>query len=159
MKTLKEFMAKRKYVAVQYDKESQRKLREWSFKNGFNLSIDYKGEEQDPKAFDFHTTIFYSSNEVFLPNKTVSLPSTPVKITGVKFLGEEKNIPVLGLEVEGGIQQLRKQYEKLGLEDKWPSYQPHISLSYAKERVDTSNLKLPDFTPKFDKLIIRDIEE
>lgn len=159
MKTLKEFMAKRKYVAVQYDKESQDKLRDWATKNGFNLSVNYSGEEQDPKKFDFHTTVFYSTNEVNLKNKITKLPPTEVTISKIKFLGEDKDVPVLAIEVTDGIKELRKQFENLGLEDKWPSYQPHISLSYAKEKIDTSKLKLPDFKPKYDKLIIEDIKE
>ena len=159
MKTLKEFIAKRKYVSVQYDKESQVKLRDWATKNGFDLSVNYSGEEQDPKAFDFHTTVFYSTNEINLRNKTVKLPPTEVTISKIKFLGDDKDIPVLAIEVTDGIKELRQQYKELGLEDKWPDYQPHISLSYAKEQRDVSDMKLPDFKPKYDTLIIEDIED
>lgn len=159
MKTLKEFMAKRKYVSVQYDKESQGKLRDWATKNGFNLSIKFNGEEQDPKEFDFHTTVFYSTNEVNLKNKITKLPPTEVTITKIKFLGDDNDIPVLAVEVTDGIKELREHFESLGLEDKWTSYQPHISLSYAKEQKDVSDIKLPDFKPKYDTLIIEDIED
>jgi 2'-5' RNA ligase len=159
MKTLKEFMAKRKYVSVQYDKESQNKLREWATKNGFNLSVNYDGVEQDPKEFDFHTTVFYSTNEVNLRNKSMRIPATEVTITKIKFLGENEDIPVLAIEPTKGIRELREHFESLGLEDKWPEYQPHISLSYAKEQKDTSGIKLPDFKPKYDTLIIEDIKE
>jgi 2'-5' RNA ligase len=159
MKSLKEFMAKRKYVSVQYDKESQDKLRDWATKNGFNLSVKYNGEEQDPKEFDFHTTVFYSTNEVNLRNKTMRIPPTEVTITKLKFLGENEDIPVLVIEPTDGIKELREHFESLGLEDQWPSYQPHISLSYAREKIDTENIKLPDFKPKYDTLIIEDIKE
>ena len=159
MKTLKEFMAKRKYVSVQYDKESQDKLRDWAKKNGFNLSVKFNGEEQDPKEFDFHTTVFYSTNEVNLKNKTIKLSPTEVTISKIKFLGDDQDIPVLAIEATSGIKELRKHFEDLGLEDKWPSYQPHISLSYAKEQRDVSDVKLPDFKPKYDTLIIEDIED
>ena len=152
-------MAKRKYVAVQYDKESQDKLRDWASKNGFDLSVKYNGDEQDPKEFDFHTTIFYSTNEINLKNKEQKVKPTEVTITGIKFLGEDKNIPVLSVAVSDGIKDLRQQFEGLGLEDQWPSYQPHISLSYAKKQIDTSEIKLPDFKPKYDKLTIEDIED
>lgn len=152
-------MAKRKYVAVQYDKESQDKLRDWATKNGFDLSVKYNGDKQDPKEFDFHTTIFYSTNEVNLKNKEQKVKPTEVTITGIKFLGEDKNIPVLSVAVSDGIKDLRQQFDDLGLEDQWPSYQPHISLSYAKTQIDTSKMKLPDFKPKYDKLTIEDIED
>ena len=159
MKTLKEFMAKRKYVAIQYDKESQDKLRDWATKNGFDLSVKYNGDKQDPKEFDFHTTIFYSTNEVNLKNKEQKVKPTEVTITGIKFLGEDKDVPVLSVAVSDGIKDLRQQFEDLGLEDQWPSYQPHISLSYAKKQIDTSKMKLPDFKSKYDKLTIEDIED
>lgn len=159
MKTLKEFMAKRKYVAVQYDEESQKKLRDWAESNGFDLSVKYNGEDQDPQDFDFHTTIFFTTNEVNLRNAEIKQSPTEVLITGIKFLGENEDIPVLTVSVSGGIKYLRKYYEDLGLEDQWPSYQPHISLSYAKQKVDVENIKLPIFRPKYDRLVIKDIEE
>jgi len=159
MKTLKEFMAKRKYVAVQYDKESQEKLRDWAILNNFNLGMTYGGEKQDPKEFDFHTTVFYSTNEVNLKNKISKIKPTEVTISKIKFLGDDKDIPVFEIELTDGIKELRDHFESLGLEDKWPSYEPHISISYAKEKIDASKIKLPDFKPKYDKLIIEDIKE
>jgi 2'-5' RNA ligase len=109
--------------------------------------------------FVFHTTIFYTSNEVRLRNESKKVPSTAVNITGIKFLGENEDIPVLTISASGGIGSLRKQYQKLGLEDQWPTYQPHISISYAKKQVDIANVKLPDFKPKYNRLIIEDIKE
>jgi hypothetical protein len=159
MKTLKEFIANRKYVAVKYDKESQEKLRDWATKNGFNLSVNYNGEEQDPKMFDFHTTVFYSTNESNIRNKEQKLTPSEVTIKEIKFLGENNDIPVLALELSGGIKELREHFENLDLKDQWPSYQPHISLSYAKEQRDVNKIKLPDFKLKYDKLTIEDIKE
>lgn len=159
MKTFKEFTATRKYVAVQYDKESQDKLREWAIKNGFDLSVKYSGEKQDPKEFDFHTTVFYSTNEANIRNTTKKLPPTEVTITKIKFLGDDKDIPVFEIALTDGIKELREYFEDLGLEDKWPSYEPHISLSYAKQKIDTSDIELPNFKPKYDRLIIEDIKE
>jgi 2'-5' RNA ligase len=159
MKTFKEFTSKRKYVAVQYDKETQRKLRDWSQSNGFDLSVKYDGTEQDPKDFDFHTTIFYSKNEVRLRNQTARLDPTEVSITGIKFLGEDKDVPVLTISASDGILNLRQYYEGLGLEDEWPSYQPHISVSYAKNPMDIKKIKLPTFKPVFDRVVIEDIKD
>lgn len=159
MKTLKEFLTRRKYVAVQYDDESQKKLRNWAQENGFDLSVKYNGDEQDPNDFDFHTTIFYSTNEVDLRNRSIKTPPTGVIITGMKFLGENEDIPVLTVSVSGGIKDLRQQYEDLGLEDEWPTYQPHISVSYAKKPMDTNKIKLPTFRPKYDRVVIKDIED
>jgi 2'-5' RNA ligase len=159
IKTLKEFMAKKKYVAITYDRESQKKLREWAIENGFDLTKSYDGEDQDPKDFEFHTTIFFTTNEVNLPNKRIKVDPTEVAIQGIKFLGENEDIPVLKLELTGKLKDLRKQYEDLGLEDQWPTYQPHISLSYAKEKRDVSKIKIPTFTPKYDIIAISDIKD
>lgn len=159
MKTLKEFMAKQKYVSVTYDKESQKKLREWAIENDFDLTKKYNGDDQKPEDFIFHTTIFYTTNEVNLKNKKIKVEPTEVSIQGIKFLGENEDIPVLKLELTGKLKDLRIQYEDLGLEDQWPSYQPHISLSYAKEKRDVSKIKMPTFKPKYDIIEISDIEE
>jgi 2'-5' RNA ligase len=159
MKTLREFLRSRKYVAVQYDDESQKKLRNWAEENGFDLSVKYNGEEQDPEDFDFHTTIFFSTNEVELRNREIKQAPTEVIITGMKFLGEDEDIPVLTVSVSGGIKDLRQHYEDLGLEDQWPKYQPHISVSYAKKPMDIKKIKLPTFRPKYDRVVIKDIEE
>lgn len=152
-------MAKRKYVAVIYDDDSQKKLREWATDNGFDLTVKYDGDEQDPEDFDFHTTIFYSMNETNLRNGMTGETPTEVIITGIKFLGENEDIPVLSLSFSGGLKDIREYFERLGLEDEWPTYKPHISLSYAKKQIDISNIKLPGFRPKFNKIKIRDIKE
>lgn len=159
MKTLKEFTAKRKYVSVIYDKESQQKLRDWATENGFDLTKSYDDSDQDPKDFEFHTTIFFTTNEVNLKNKITRQKPTEVTIQGIKFLGENEDISVLKLELSGSIKELREHYESLGLEDQWPSYQPHISLSYAKEKRDVSKIKLPTFKPKYDTIAISDIKD
>lgn len=159
MKGLKEFMSKRKCVSVRYDKESQEKLREWAIQNNFDLSLTYGGEKQDVKDFDFHTTVFYSTNESILKNKIIKLKPTEVTVSKIKFLGDDEDIPVFAIELTGEIEKLRKHFEKLGLEDKWPVYQPHISLSYAREKINTDNIQMPNFKPRYDTLIIEDIKE
>lgn len=152
-------MAKRKYVAIIYDKDSQKKLREWAVDNGFDLTKNYSGEGQKPEDFEFHTTIFYTTNEVDLRNKKIKIDPSEVTIEGIKFLGENEDVPVLKLELSGDIKEIREAFEDLGLEDQWPSYQPHISLSYAREKRDVSNIKMPTFRPKYDIIKISDIEE
>lgn len=159
MKTFKEYTASRKYVAVQYDAESQEKLREWAKSNGFDLTVKYGGKKQDEKEFDFHSTVFYSTNESNLRNQVLKIKPTEVTIKGIKFLGDDKDVPVLSIELENGIKDMRTYFERIGLEDKWPSYEPHISLSYAKQKIDVKDIKLPTFKPRYDTLIIEDIEE
>jgi 2'-5' RNA ligase len=156
---LEQATSNRKYISIRYDAESQRKLREWAEENGFDLSVKYNGEEQDPKDFDFHTTIFYSTNEISIRNREVRQKPSEVVITGIKLLGENEDIPVLTVSLSGGIKDLRRYYEDLGLKDQWPSYQPHISISYAKKKVDIKGIDLPEFKPKYDRIVIKDIED
>ncbi len=159
MKTFKDFTKTHKYISVVYDQESQKKLREWAEDNGFDLSVSYSGESQDPKDFDFHTTIFYSTNKVNLRNQNIKKAPVEVTITGIKFLGENEDIPVLTISNSDAIKKLREYYEDLGLEDKWPSYQPHITLSYAKQKIDIEDLDLPKFKPKYNRIIVTNLED
>jgi len=159
MKSLKEYMTTRKYVCVNYTKESQNRLREWAQNNGFDLSIGFNGADQDPTDFNFHTTIFYSTNDVYLRNQEMSESETEVFVTGFDMFGDNKDIPVLILSYSGGLKDIREHFERLGLEDKYPRYRPHISLSYVRERKDVSKMELPDFRPKFDKIAIREIKD
>ncbi len=149
----------RKYIAVQYDNTTSKKLRNWASANGFDLSAKFSGEKQDPKEFDFHTTVFYSSNEANLEDGLYTVQKTPVEIVGFDMLGVEKNVPVL--KVTGlDLLLIRKFYaEKYKLVDEWPEYKPHVSLSYATDNLpDTDSLLLPDFVLYYDKVKIRDIK-
>jgi 2'-5' RNA ligase len=161
MKTFRQFIEEkstsRKYVAIVYDDETQQKLRKWCEENGFDLTKSYSGDDQAPEDFEFHTTIFYSENESNIENSITST-SGDVEATGFKLLGENNDIPVL--RVRGGdLDILRRTFEHMGLKDKWPTYIPHISLSYVKKDYDLSGMKVPDFRMNFGELKIEDIDE
>lgn len=148
----------RKYVAIVYDEESQRKLRKWCQENGFDLTKTYGGEDQSPEDFEFHTTVFYSINESPMKNEVIPLThgeAFPVKF---KLLGDEKDIPVLVIS-SPGIKDIREEFVRRGLMDKWPDYIPHISLSYVRKDYDLRGIKLPDFRMNFGHLKIEDINE
>lgn len=150
----------KKYIAVLYDNQTQEKLREWCIQNGFDLSCNYSGEAQDPNDFDFHTTVFYSTNEAD-PRRhdgEYKVEQSRVTPVGFKMLGEQQNVPVIQLAVTGYLKHLRDHFKRLGFEDKWDDYIPHISVSYAVDRpVDISSIELPTFPIFFDKLVVRDI--
>jgi hypothetical protein len=150
---------KRKYISVVYDTESQKLLRKWALENGFDLTKSYSGNNQVIEDFEFHTTIIYSKNEKYITNQALIRSPTEVIITGIKMLGENYDIPVLSLSASGAINQARLFYEGIGLEDFWPSFNPHISISYSKELPDINKVKLPTFVPKFDKITIEDLED
>ena len=148
----------RKYVAVIYDNDTQRNLREWCMENGFDLSKSYNEADQDPSEFEFHSTVFYSENEVVMKNEILPLvygEAFPVKF---KLLGENNDIPVL-LVSSSDLNDIRDEYERKGLEDKWPEFLPHVSLSYVRKDYDLSGLELPEFRMKFGELKIEDIDE
>jgi len=155
MKGFKDFMETKKYVAVIYDDKTQKLLRKWCKENGFDLTKKYSGEDQKEEDFDFHTTIFFTSNELHLKNEEKNVSPSKVTITGMEMLGLEKDIPVFKVESEA-IMDIRKKYEDMGLEDVWDEYIPHISVSYDKKQRDLEALKLPVFDLYFDKIVIDD---
>jgi 2'-5' RNA ligase len=162
MKSFKTFIEEsasgRKYVSVIYDDETQIKLRNWCKENGFDLSKTYNAENQDPSDFKFHTTIFYSENESIMKNEILPLVHGEAFPLKFKLLGDNQDIPVL-LVSSGDLNDLRDEYERKGLKDKWPDFLPHISLSYVRKDYDLSGLKLPEFRMKFGELKIEDIDE
>lgn len=151
----------RKYVSIQYDYETQRKLMLWAIENGFDLTMNYDGVKQSPESFDFHTTIFYSENFISLKNEIIAL-SVPKQVSpiGVSYIGEQENIPVIDVE-SVDISKIRKYYERTGLKDKWPSYRPHISLSYNRQAppMNLSMVPLPNFPMNFDRILIDNVKE
>jgi 2'-5' RNA ligase len=158
MKTLKEFMSNKKYISAEYDVESQQKLRAWCVRNGFDLSVTYSGNPQKVEEFDFHSTIFYSNNDTIIKNGVVRINPIEVSIDSIALFGDDNDIPVFVIS-SADILNIRKSYADMGVEDDWGgAYTPHISLSYDREFRDVSNLELPNFKPKFDKIIIKDID-
>ena len=158
MKTFKEYMmeqATTKYVAVQYDEATQRKLRDWAKKNGFDLTAKYDGSPQKEEDFDFHTTIFFTTSVHDLENRMITLaPGGEAKVVDITMLGDR--IPVLKVE-SPMIARLRKHYEEVhGMKDQYPEYIAHVSLSYSKKLPDMSNIKLPDFPLTFNQVKIDD---
>ena len=149
-----------RYVAVQYDQATQKKLREWALENGFDLTVDFDGTEQSFNQFDFHTTIFFTTTKHTSPRfglYDVVVPNT-ARVTGYEILGKERQIPTLRVESDG-ILKLRKYFEKEGYNDEWPEYKPHITVSYAQTFPDMSKIKLPDFELTFDKYKIQEAKQ
>lgn len=158
MKSFKEFSAKRKCIMIICDEPSHIKLRKWCADNGFDLTVNYDGEKQPIEDFDFHTTIVYSDTAVNMKNYKGPIESETAKIVGIKFLGEKLDVPVLSIKSDG-IMAIKKKYTDLGLVDKWPVFQPHISLSYAKEVRDIKDIVLPDFDVTYNTMKIKNVDD
>lgn len=154
---------KRKYIKLIYDDVTQKKLRQWCYEKGFDITQSYSGRNLSPEEFEFHTTIFYSSNESSLSNKTVYLDKNQTvyrsEIDSFALLGDDFDIPVIKLKNSGVISVLRELYESIGLEDEYDEYIPHISISYVRSQYYSKDIELPKFPLVFDKLRIEDIEE
>lgn len=162
MKTLTNYLVeaelKSKYVAIIYDADTQEKLRNYCDKNGFDLSKDYDGNEQNPEDWEFHTTIFYTTSKHDLENREIPVEgSKSVEPISFEMLGHNNDIPVIKV-MSDDIKELRNFYEnEYGMEDEWPDWKPHISLTYNYSGTDISDtIELPDFSLMFDKIVIKD---
>ena len=162
IKTFRNFVIEQlttKYIAVQYNEATQKKLREWAKKNGFDLTVNYDGTSQPEEDFDFHTTIFFTTSKHDLKSEVMNLdePGT-AKVVDIMMLGVNNNIPVLKVE-SLDIYGIRKYYENQhGMKDAWPEYKPHVSLSYSTDLPDMSKVKPPKFQLVFDKIKIADAQ-
>lgn len=135
----------KKFVCLKFSSETNESLRQYAKSNGFNLSVNYNGKKQDEEDFDFHITVYYTWNRVKTPIFSERIEPFTVSATKLDLLGKNKDIPVLKLKAEGDLKSIRDWFTNMGFKDSWPSWKPHVSLSYEKKKYDLSNIKLPDF--------------
>lgn len=148
-------MRSRKYISLIYDGETQQKLREYCFENGFDITKDWEGREIDPSSFEFHTTIFYTTSRHNLTPQDIEFECDILPI-GFDVFGEETDVPVLQVE-HPRLRQLRKTFEEVyKMKDIWGEYRPHVSLSYNWTKTDAI-IPLPDFRLNTSYLKIKDI--
>lgn len=150
-------LPRRKYVAAIFSSETQMRLRRWAAQNGFDLNVSFKGGPKDD--WEFHSTIMYSETEHMTP--VLGVRSLPVRVkvtpTGFKLLGEDQDIPVLTIK-DTPLKHFRDLYKRLyGMEDKWPDWQPHVSLSYLRKKYDFTDMKLPDFDLFVDHIKVENV--
>ena len=154
----------RRYIAVVYDDETQDRLRSWAEDNGFDLSFKFDGSKQSPDQFDFHTTVFYSETThpeldygFYDLDEYIGEHSGEARVVGFELLGQDNDIPVFKIESEQ-ISKLRRYFEvNHHMEDKWPSFKPHVSVSYRRSpeyKVDN----LPDFPLTFQGFKIDEVK-
>lgn len=148
----------KKYVAVMFDARTESALRAWALSYGFDLTAKFDGTTQAIEDFDFHTTVFYTNNIVYSETGIVPL-KRPFKIRPIGFdlLGLDNNIPVMLIAPEDELLEIRHIFEEAGMEDQWPAYKPHITVSYGyKGQPPIENLQLPDFDIIVDRVKISD---
>lgn len=148
---LKQFS--KKFVCLEFDKATNQALYKFAIDNGFDLSIKYDGTKQDPKDFKFHTTVFYTTTEHNISDAEIEV-NLVLKAKKFELLGKDHDVPVIKLNVNDQLKQIRDILKKQGFRDAWPTYKPHVSLSYKKNKYDLSDLELPRFDFIVTKLTI-----
>lgn len=136
---------KKKFVGLFFTEQTQKQLCEWAQSENFDLSCSFSGEKQDPSEFDFHTTVYFTESEHVTPVGDTHIEAFKLKPIKYELLGKSNNIPVLKIDTDNDrLMQIRHFYTAQGFKDSWPSFKPHISLSYNwNGRPDISSLKLP----------------
>ncbi len=143
MKSFKEFSKsfEKKYVCVRFDEHTNNNLRAFALENGFDT----------PSDFDFHTTIFYTDNEILMEDQEIDIREEN-NIIGMELFGMENDIPVLTLG--NGFSSIREKFEKAGFRES-RDYRPHISLTYNwSGKPDVNKVDVPKFKIIATKLIV-----
>lgn len=139
-------------VMLGFDSTTIELLNRYCLEHGITNTLDYDGKPNNGN-FHYHITLYYTDT----PNELVSMdsiiPSFNVQLYGLDFFGENKDIPVLLLNPNGKLQELFDLFgNSFGLKSNWPSFKPHISLSYDKKIVTI--MSLPRFPLVVNRLII-----
>jgi hypothetical protein len=134
----------KKYIEVLYSPVTQGYLQEYCLDQGFDISQSFSGNPIAQDEFDFHTTVWYTTNEVVINNKTYNINIDDVKPLGFELFGDNRDILVLEIDSEQ-IRSIRSQLgTEYSLQDQWPDYRPHITLSYKYVHDDIPQIDLPD---------------
>lgn len=137
--------AVKKYIEVQYSPVTQGYLRQYCLDNDFSLTTSYDGDPQDAKSFDFHSTVWYTTNAVDITNGQSTVSVTDVEPTGFALFGPDEDILVLEIESEH-LNEIRASYgDTYDLTDEWPEYRAHITLCYSYTGI-MPEVALPDGT-------------
>jgi hypothetical protein len=122
---------KKKYIEAQYSAVTQGYLQEYCADNGFDLSTRFDGSEINPDDFDFHTTVWFTTTEHIMPNVESDVNIDDITPMGFALFGPEETILVLEIESEK-LTEIRETIgAEYGMQDMWPEYRPHITLSYS----------------------------
>ncbi len=151
---------KKKFVGLDLDQTSQTSLRQWCADNGFDLTTSYSGNPQKAEEFKFHITVFFTTSMHDTTTGTFSIKPFQLNLDHFELLGKDKNIPVIKVTPNDELLKKREMFERMGYKDEWPSYLPHISLSYNKLQIpDIKTLKLPDFKVMVDTINTKDQDD
>lgn len=147
----------KKFVGLFLTAESQAAMQAWCHTQGFDLTKSYSKQDQKPEDFDFHLTVYFTTNEHDTKPGTTQCEPIKLDLDHFELLGVDKNIPVIKIKPGKQLLSIRNTFTKMGYQDAWPEYRPHISLSYEYNgSPDIAKLSLPDFDVYADKIVIKD---
>lgn len=152
---------KRKFVGLYFTKESEEAIRRWALSAGFDLTTRWSGAKQDPSLFDFHTTVFYTTSYHDTEEGWYPIEPFILEFDHFELLGKNADTPVLKVDTENWtLQKLREGFEEMGYKDEWPSYKPHVSLSYAWDgKPDINRLEVPRIKVTANRIKVQDVKE
>jgi hypothetical protein len=153
---------KRRIIMLHVNEETQKSLVSWAKRAGFDLTKKWGGATIDASEFNFHLTLIASENGVFHPKPAEHLMDPlKLKATSMTTMGEEKDTPVLKIHQNDQLDTMLDYYKKVfGLRSTWPTFRPHISVSYSwKGTPVLKDVDLPKFPLVFDRITIEDFEE
>lgn len=146
---------RRMFVCVYFDAQTNKKLMAYAKQHGFDITQSYSGENIRPEDFDFHTTIYYTCSFHDPYNETKNI-SFNIDVLNLDKLGEKHDIPVLKVK-SAELQKYYKEFGKKGFRSTWPTFKPHITLSYKDNNI--KNIPLPDFKITAKRLVVKPVEK
>lgn len=155
MLTFSQFnLLKPKFIGLHLSDESSEKMMLWCNENEFDTTKDYERKYTD--NFEFHITVFYTSNSV--PCRDIDTYFEPIKVEFEKMelFGLNKDVPVLKVKMPNQeLIAVRKFYESQGCADQWEMWRPHMTVSY--NLLETSKVgNVPNFPVYIDRLVVKD---
>ena len=146
-----------KYIEVVYDEPTQARLAAYCREQGFDCTQTWSGRQVEPEEFGFHTTVWWTTTKHAILNRSKAIQPFRVEPVGFELFGADQNILVM--LVKGGdyverpmmdpeydaLLNLRNGFGNIyKMQDEWPDYKPHITLSYA-HKGEIPDVPLPDF--------------
>lgn len=154
-----ELRSRPKIAMLMCDDDTHRMMHEWCKEQGFDLTKSYSGRSQPSFEFDFHLTLFASKNPIDIRTGTFEIESITERGYAFEALGKDKDVPVLRFVPAGEIRWIRDVcVEDFGVEPTFPTFKPHVSLSYNwSGKPALSKLRVPD-PLTFDRIKIVDFK-
>ena len=139
-----ETQPQKKYIEVQYSAVSQGYLREYCLDNGFDITVSFSGKKIDPDNFDFHSTVWYTTSAHVIENYSEEVNIDDIRPKGFALFGPDKNVLVLEIESDK-LNEIRETIgDEYGMQDEYPEFRPHITLSYLYTDSDLPQIELPN---------------